>query len=150
MQGNLNPSARIGVVGVIDPDAYAAGTYTTGWVDMQDFYSVMAIVMAGDLGAGATVNAKFEQATTNAGAGAKDITGSAITPLTQAGTDDNKQVAINLSQGDLDRNNGFRFVRLSIAVGTASSDVAGLIVSLDARYGAANASDAATVDEIVG
>jgi hypothetical protein len=37
MLSNLNPSARTSVVGVIDPDAYAASTVTTGWIDMQDW-----------------------------------------------------------------------------------------------------------------
>jgi hypothetical protein len=149
MLSNLNPSARVGVVGVIDPDAYAAGTYTTGWIDMQDYFSVLAVVLAGDLGASATINAKIEQATTSAGTGAKDVTGSAITALTQAGADDNKQVAINLFQADLDRNNGYRWVRLSMTIGTATSDAGAVVVSLDTRYGAATAADAATVDEIV-
>lgn len=149
MNGNLNPSQRVGVVGVIDPDAYAAGTYTTGWIDMQDFYAVLGVVLAGDLGALATVDAKFEQATDSAGTGAKDVTGSAITQLTKAGTDDNKQVAINLAQADLDRNNGFRYARLSMSVGTATSDAGAVVIALDSRYGAATANDATTVDEVV-
>jgi hypothetical protein len=149
MLNNLNPSARVGVVGVVDPDAYAAGTYTTGWIDMQDYFAVMGVVLAGDLVATATLDAKFEQATDGSGTGAKDVTGSAITQLTQAGSDSNKQVAINLRQADLDRNNGFRYVRLSLTLGTAGGDVAAAVVALDIRYGAATANDAATVDEVV-
>lgn len=149
MMGNLNPSTRVGVVGVVDPDAYAAGTYTTGWVDMQAAFALLGIVMVGDLVAAATVDAKFQQATDNAGTGAKDVAGSSITQLTQAGIDDNKQVAINLRQADLDRNNGFRFARLSVTLGTAGGDMAAAVVALDHRYGAATANDLATVDEVV-
>lgn len=146
---NRNPSARLSVAGIIDPDAYAAGTYTTGWVDMAKFFSAAALVMAGDMGASATIDAKIEQATDSSGTGAKDITGLAITQLTKAGTDDNKQAEINIQQGDLDKNNGFRFVRLSITVGTAACDAAGLIIGLDPRYGDGTANDLSSVDEVV-
>jgi hypothetical protein len=149
IQGNLNPSARIGVVGVIDPDAYAAGTYTTGWIDMQDYFALMGVVMVGDMVASSTVDGKFQQATDSSGTGVKDVTGSAITQLTKAGTDDNKQVAINLRQSDLDRNNNFRFVRLSMTVATAASDAGGIVIATDTRYGAGTDTDATTVDEVV-
>lgn len=149
MPSNLLPSARNGVVGVIDPDAYAAGTYTSGWIDMQDFFSVMGIVLVGDMVATSTVDAKFQQATSVGGAGAKDVAGAAITQLTQSGTDDNKQAVINLSQGDLDFNNGFRWVRLSMTVAAAASDAGAVVIGFDNRYGGANTVDASTVDEVV-
>lgn len=149
IEANLSPSARVGVAGVIDPDAYAAGTYATGWIDMAKLFSLMAVVMAGDLGAAATLDAKFEQATDGAGTGTKDIAGSMITQLTQAGLDSNKQAIINLFQSDLDRNNGFRFVRLSMTVGAAASDAGAIVLGLDARYGAATDNDAASVAEVV-
>lgn len=149
MNGNLLPSARAGVVGVIDPDAYAAGTVETGWIDMQDFFGLMAILMVGDMVSTATLDAKFQQATSDAGAGAKDVAGSAITQLTQAGTDANKQAVVNLAQANLDRENGFRYVRLSATLGAAGADFAAVVLALDPRYGAANAGDLASVDEIV-
>ena len=145
----LRPSDVAAVLGAIDPDAYAAGTYTTGWIDMKTFGSVLAIVMAGDLGAGATLDAKIEQATSAAGAGVKDVAAKAITQLTKAGTDDNKQALINLSAEDLDIANGFTHVRLSMTVGTAASDAGAVVLGFDARYQPASDSDAATVDEIV-
>ena len=49
MMLNAKPSEMIGVVGNIDPDAYAAGTVTTGWIAAKDFQSFVAIVQAGDL-----------------------------------------------------------------------------------------------------
>lgn len=149
MLSNLNASARASVVGVIDPDAYAASTVTTGWIDMQDWFALLAIILAGDLVSTATLDAKFEQATDSSGTGAKDVSGSAITQLTQAGSDSNKQVLVNLNTGDLDFNNGFRFVRLSLTLGTAGGDVGAVVVGLDRRYGAATDGDAATVDEVV-
>lgn len=149
LSNNLNPSARASVVGVIDPDAYAADTYTTGWIDMQDWFSVLAILMLGDMVATSTLNAKFQQATDGAGAGAKDIAGAAIAALTQVGVDDNKQAVINVTTGDLDFNAGFRFVRLSATIAAAASDFGAVVVGLDPRYGDAAAGDLASVDEIV-
>ncbi len=149
MNSNVKPSDRVAVVGNIDPDAYAAGTYTTGWIDMSKFLAIMAIVQAGTLGSSATLDAKLEQAQSSGGTGAKDITGKAITQLTQAGTDSDKQAVINLFANDLDINNGFTHARLSITVGTATSDAGGIVLGLDPVKDVASASDASTVDEIV-
>lgn len=149
MNGNIPASKRAGVVGAIDPDAYAAGTYTTGWVDMSKFGCLLALIAVGTMASTSTVNAKIEQATSSGGAGAKDVTGLAITALTEAGADSDKQALINVMQGDLDRNNGFRYVRLSMTVGTAASDAGGFLLGFDAVKGDADANDATTVDEIV-
>lgn len=146
---NIKPSDRAAVLACIDPDAYTASTVVTGWIDVTNFFNLLAIIMAGDLGASATINAKLEQATSSGGAGAKDVTGKAITALTQAGTDDNKQALINCSQYDLDFANGFKFVRLSMTVATATSDAGALLMGFDARYNTASDNDATTVDEIV-
>jgi hypothetical protein len=135
-------------MGVIDPDVTAASTVETGWVSMASFELVMATVLVGTLGTNATVDAKLEQATSAAGAGAKDITGKAITQLTQAGTDESdKQAIIECRADELDVENNFTHVRLSITVGTATSDVGGLIHGLNPRY--APPTDADSVAEIV-
>lgn len=149
MNATLLASDRAAVVGVIDPDATSASTVTTGWIAAKDFHSFLAIVMAGTLGSSATLDAKLEQATSAAGAGAKDITGKAITQLTQAGTDSDKQALINLDPNELDVSNGFTHFRLSMTVATATSDAGGIVLGLDPRYGPASLADAATVDEIV-
>lgn len=150
MTPNLKPSQRIALVGVIDPDAYAAGTYTTGWIAAAEAANFMALVSVGDMVSTSTVDAKIQQATSAAGAGAKDVTGKSITQLTQAGTDDNKQVVINIRAEELDLANSFTHFRLSMTVATAASDAAGYVFSLDHRYGPANLRDLASVDEVVG
>lgn len=149
MNGNLNPSMAAGVVGVINPVSQGAGTVTTGWIDMQKFGALLAVLAVGALGASATVDAKFQQATDGGGTGAKDVAGSAITQFTKAGTDDNKQALINLRQEDLDKNGGFRFARLSVTAGTAASLLSAIVLAFNARYGAATDNDLASVDEIV-
>lgn len=146
---NAKPSEIAGLVGIIDPDAYTAATYTTGWVSTAKWTALMAIVMAGDLGSSATLNAKLQQASDSSGTGAKDITGKAITALTQAGTDDNKQAIINLRGEELDVDNGFNHVRLSMTVATATSDAGALLLGLFPARGPATDVDATTVDEVV-
>lgn len=131
----LRPSDRICLVGVIDPDANAAATYLTVWVDAGLYETFMALISAGDIGTNGTIDAKLRQATDSSGTGAKDITGKAITQLTQAGTDkSNKQAFINLESEDLDTANGFRWVALSMTVATATSDAAGYLFALNPKY----------------
>lgn len=142
-------SEQVAILGCVDPDAYASGsTYSTGWVKADKFYSYMAIVMAGDFVSTGKVDGKIEQAQTDGGT-PKDVTGAAITQLTQAGTDDNKQAVINFSQDDLDLANGYQYVRLSIPVTTAGADAAGLLLGLNPRYAPASDNDSSAVDEIV-
>ena len=149
MSGNFNilPSNRAPVVGVIDPDAYAAAAYSTAWIHIGTYKSIMAIVMAGTLGSSATLDAKLEQATTSGGAGVKDVTGKAITQLTQAGTDSDKQAVINCRDDELDVANDFDYVRLTVTVGTATSDAGAVVLGLDSPV--QPAADLSSVDEVV-
>ncbi len=141
-------SESVQVVGRIDPDVTAAGTVTTGWISMATYPELLAVIMAGTLGASATVDAKFQQATDSSGTNAKDITGKAITQMTQAGTDmSDKDALINLKAESLDRTNGFTHARLSVTVATATSDLGAVVLATRARYspGAQGASVQQTV-----
>lgn len=142
-------SDYLAVLGSVDPDANTADTYTTGWIDMADWHLVGALIQTGTLGSSATIDAKFQQATSDAGAGAKDVTGKAITQLTQAGSDGDKQVVLAVNGNDLDVANQFRYVRLSLTVAAATSDCSAVVLGLFPRHGVASDQDAATVDEIV-
>ena len=148
MSTNTNPpiSSQVVVAGVIDPDAYSASTVTTGWIDMGMFEAIMATVMVGTMGTGAPADAKLQQAPDAAGTGAKDVTGKAITQLTEAGTDSDKQAIIECRSDELDVNNSFTHVRLSVTIGTAACDAGAIVHGVAARYQQDNA---ATVDEIV-
>lgn len=129
---NIRASDLATVVAKIDPDS-AVGTITSAWVDASRFHALLAIVQVGDLGASATVDAKLQQATDSAGAGAKDVPGTAITQIT-AGDD---IALINVDHGRLDLANNYRYVRLQIVVGTAASEFSGLVLGFGARYGPA-------------
>lgn len=145
-------SERFALVGTIDPDAYVASTITSDWVDMGKFDRLMAVIYLGTLGASATIDAKLEQATDGSGTSAKDITGKAITQLTQAGTDaSDNQAIIDVKADELDKttNPDFDFVRLSITVAVATSDVGGAVYGGNARNKPASDNDLASVAEIV-
>lgn len=147
----MKASEMAAVVGAIDPDAIAAGTQTTAWIDAKLFDRYIAIVAAGTLGASATIDAKLEQATDSAGTGAKDISGKAITQLTQAGGDDDKQAVINLNPAaDMDVAGGFTHFRLSLTVGTATSDAGAVVLGVFPKFAPASNNDASSVAEIVG
>lgn len=150
MNLNAKPSEICAVVANIDPDAYAASTVVSGYVNMRDFTALMAVIQAGDLGASATLDAKLVQATDTSGTGSKDITGKAITQLTQAGTDSNKQVLINVRPEELDVDNGFDCVAISMTVAVATSDAGAMLLGFFPSRGPATAVDSATVDEVVG
>ncbi len=149
MMKSISAADAVGIVGIIDPDAYTAATYTSSWIAMSNIQELMAIFMAGTLGSSATFDAKIEQATDSSGTGAKDVTGAAITQMTQAGTDSDKQAIIVITGEDLDVANGFDYVRLSMTVGTATSDAGAIALATRARIGTPRSLDLASVDEIV-
>lgn len=143
---NALPSENQAVVGIIDPDVYTAAEYLTAAIDMNKFESLQAIVMAGTLGASATLDAKLTASATSGGT-YTDITGKAITQLTQAGTDSDKQSIINLRAEELTE--GLRYVKLSMTVGTATSDAGAIVMGANPRNAPASDNDLSTVDEIV-
>lgn len=146
----LRPSEVMATLDVIDPDAYAADTYTTAWLSAADFAAYKATVFVGTLGSSATIDAKIEEATDSSGSDVQDLSGSDITQITQAGTDQSDtQAEIEFFQEDLDLADGFTHFRLSVTVGTATSDMGATVVGIDPRYGPASDSDASTVGEIV-
>lgn len=144
---NVRPSDRATILAVINPQS-ASSAQSSGWISVVQFAALQALIIVGAIGSSATVDAKIEQATSAAGAGAKDVTGKAITQLTKAGSDDNKQAIINFRPTDLDFNNGFTHVRLTITPATAASLICGVILGSDARE--QPPTDATTVDEVVG
>ena len=153
---NQLPSEVAAVVATIDPDAYTASDdtpQTSDWVDMSRFESLLSVLAAGTIAASVTINAKLEQATSAAGAGAKDITGKAITALTTA--DGDKQVLINLRGEEMDASGGFRYARLSVTISdsaspdAAAADFGAVLLGFFPKYGPASDNDLASVDEIV-
>lgn len=121
----------------------AAGTYSTGWIRADAFLRYMAVVSG--FAAVTTLDAKLEQATSAAGAGAKDVTGKVATQIADGAA---KQIVIDLIPADhLDVTNGFGFFRLTHTAAAGPS--AGLVLGVDGVNGPAKDFDAATVAQVV-
>ncbi len=146
---NTLPSEQAAVCAVIDPDANAAGALTSDYVDMGLFEAVQGIVLCGTMGSSGTLDAKLVQAQDSSGTGVKDITGKAITQLTDGGSDSDKQAVINCRAEELDTTNGFNHVALILTTATATGDSAALIMGHNPRFAPASDNDLASVDEIV-
>lgn len=139
-------SQRNAVVATVDPDAATAAAYSTDGVDMDVFGQCMFIVMVGEMQSGSTVDFAVQRSTDNSTYVAMSPA-KAITQLTQAGSDDDKQAVVNVDAAEL--GDGYRYVKGVLTVGTAASDVAVAAVANDCRFKPATDYDLSSVDEIV-
>jgi hypothetical protein len=103
----------------LDPDVQTAGAKTGAEIDARNFPGGKAVwtVLAGTLGTNATVDFKVQDCDTSGGTFA-DITGAAITQLTQAGTDES-DTAVDLEH---EIKPGRPFLKGILTIGTATSD----------------------------
>lgn len=148
MTPNAKLSEHLSVLATIDPVSAAPSTVTTNWVSASNFFAFLAIVGVGAMTATGTVDAKFQQATDNVGTGAKDVTGRAITQLLAAGGN-NRQVLVTMKAADLDVEGQFKFVRLSLTVGTAASLLNAILFGGFPRYRDAALFNQAGVAQVV-
>ena len=114
--------------GQIDPDAYTPGSVSGGWVSLADFGEAAAILMIGAMANNATLDAKLQQAMDANGAGAKAVTGSAITQRTQAGGAGDEIVTLPVRAAALDITGGFTHVRLRVTTAVANVDYGAVLV----------------------
>lgn len=148
MTPNAKPSEHVALLATLDAASQGAGTVSTGYVDIKNFHALRAKITVGAMTASSTVDAKLQQASTSGGAGVKDITGKAITQLLAAGGN-NRQTVINLKAADLDTENSFEFVRLTITVAAAASLVYAEIEGFYPRFEDAAAFNQAGVAQVV-
>lgn len=149
MNPNLSFADQAAVLAVIAPASQAAGTVTSGWLSFDKFQSIVAVLKTGVLGASATVDMKFQQATDASGTGAKDVTGRALTQIVKA-TGDNKVASVEVHPFDLDTVGGFTYVRVSLTVATAASLVDVTVLGIAPTYLPARAYNAAAVVQQIG
>lgn len=135
------------IAATIDPDAYSTGTQGSDWVDMTTFRQADFWVLAGTLGSSAVLNCKLRQATDSSGTGAVDISGKAITALTQAGTDSDKQACIHVNADEL--SSGFTHVQALATLTVATSDYGLVGLGYGSHFKPAADYDLSTVDEYV-
>jgi hypothetical protein len=145
---NIRFSEANAVLATINPVSQGAGTAVSGWIPVANFHRIVALLSVGVFGASATIDAKFQQATSAAGAGAKDITGKAITQMLAAGGN-NRQAEIEITGADLDVNGGFSHVQFSVTVATAATLISAVVLGADPRYQTAAAFNQAGVAQLV-
>jgi len=153
---NAKLSEVVALLATVDPDAVAPTAHNSDWIDVSKWHGLLAVLQIGDLGAGTTVTAKFEQATTSGGS-AKDVTGRATATIDQTTSPNPSNQAIKLDclPEDLDIANGYRWVRLVVTVtdedspADSTSDIAAAVFGVNPRTGIASDQDLASVDEIV-
>lgn len=144
-----NISEELAIVGCIDPDAYTAAAYETDVIALKNGTRVIFIVQAGDLGSSATLDFKVQGATSSGGSYA-DISGASITQLTQAGTDSDKQVILEISNQYIENLGlGYTHIKGVMTVATATSDCGVIALQGRLRYTPAADFDLSSVDEIV-
>lgn len=146
---HAQPSEQAAVIACIDPDAYAAAEYNTKGtanhtIDMAKWHEILILVLVGDIVTNGTINVDVESGSDNS-TFANTI--KSVTQLTQAGTDSNKQVVINLRSDELPA--GDRYVNIESTLGTAGADFALVVLGTRPRYAPASDDDLSTVDEIV-
>jgi hypothetical protein len=152
MYPNMKPSQRVSVIGAIDPQS-ATTVKTTAWVSMLNWLNIMAVIHTGAISATGTVDAKLQQATDNAGTGAKALnnTSGAAKALVQltAAANGSQQFLINARPDEFDVNGGFTFVQLSVTPAVAAALISAELYGFDPVYGVATDNDAASVAQVV-
>lgn len=133
MTPNQLPSDGIALVSAVDPVSQGVGSPAQVWTNVANFHSFLALLDVGVFGAVATVDFKLQQATDNAGTGAKDITNKAITQLLAAGGN-NRQAMINCRASDLDQANSFNFISFKATVGTAATLLSAYMLGVFPRF----------------
>lgn len=148
MLTNAKVSEQAAVLATIDPISQGVGSAVSGWLSAANFERFLAMIDVGVFGAAATVDANIQQATSAAGAGAKAITGKAITQLLAAGGN-NRQALINLKATELDMANGFNYFQLTVTVGAAATLIAASVLGGVAKNMPASALNQAGVAQIL-
>ena len=147
------PSETASIVFELDPDAYTtsdgtSGILTSDAVDMQNFRNLMVIVQAGTFGTSASLAVVLRESSSSNGT-FTSITGKAITALTEAGADDDKQAVINLDDSELT----YRWAQIQSTLTVGALDYAITGLGFKPRYTDAVITtaygDLASVDEIV-
>ncbi len=144
MWPSLKPSQRVAVAATIDPQNTNAAQ-STPWISAALFHKVMATVKVGAIANGALIDAKFQQAQDANGTGVKDVTTTAMAQMSAA----SQQSVINCKMVELDINNGFSFVRLTVTPSVAAAFISADVLGVDQHYGMASDSNAASVVQVV-
>ena len=152
MHANMKPNEYSAILGVVSPVSQGVGAIDTGWVDIANWQLLELTVGTGVLGGGATLDVKFQHASSSGGAGAEDVTGKALTQIVKA-SGDNKQATLTIRPEELkgaalNITNGARWVRGVLTVGVAASMVGAMLKGFSQRNGQIADLDLASVVQL--
>lgn len=137
------PSERLTVCGVVDPQTANNTTKTTGNVDLSKFHEAAFILLVGAIDS--TVDFKLQESA-DGSSNWSDVSGKAITQL--SGSDDSKQVLVNLKAEELAA--GKRYVRGLVTLGNGTSQtICAVALGLKPHFGPAADDKAATLVQVV-
>jgi hypothetical protein len=153
MQANTRYSDQVAVLASIDPASVAPSTVVSAWVSVANYHRVAAYLKTGAMTATSTINASLQQATNSSGAGAKAINFTSGSPcqIAQllAASNSDEQVILECKVDDLDANNGYCYVALSVTVAAAASILSADVLGVNPRFGPASAGNNASVVQVV-
>ena len=141
---NLRLSQGIALISHQNVQAALAAPSSSIWVSMERFQKLMAAIAAGALG-GNNYVVSAEQAKDAAGTDAKAITAK----VSAAQAVDNEQVFVDIDQQDLDMENDFDHVRITITPSAALDINSVDIWAVNADYQPAGQYNLSSVAEIV-
>jgi hypothetical protein len=127
-------SERVQILDGLHAVSQGIATVTGAWIkaDRHDRYVVIADV--GVMTATATLDLKIQQANTAGGGAAKDVSGKALTQVTQAGSGGSKWYIIELDPAKLDIGNGFFWIATVHQVAAAASLLSLVLLGVDPQY----------------
>ena len=144
---NAKLSESVAVVGVINPATVANTEVFTTVVDMGANVQAVAVAMIGNIPA-ETVDFKAYSCDSD-GNNAVAITGRAATQLAaHASNNDNKQLIINVRDGDLVAS-GKQHIKFGLVTGGATGGPCAVVVLGAPRQGIASGNDLSSVAEII-
>lgn len=144
---NAKLSESVAVVGVINPATVANTEVFTTVVDMGANVQAVAVAMIGNIPA-ETVDFKAYSCDSD-GNNAAAITGRAATQLAaHASNNDNKQLIINVRDGDLVAS-GKQHIKFGLVTGGATGGPCAVVVLGAPRQGIASGNDLSSVAEII-
>lgn len=139
-------SDELAIISQIDPAKPSATTLSGDVFDLSKWKKALVVACVGTLGTSACVDVKLQCATTSGGTYADFSPAKAITQLTKVGSDDNKQVLLNLDASALPE--GKRWVKPLLTVTRAATFVSLTVLGGNPRHAPVDSSDLASVDEI--
>ena len=117
----------------LDP-ASQTTVQTSARVKASLYNRFLAVLDVGVLASNTVLNMAINQHNAASGGTSKAVSGKAITALTQAGSDSNKMVGIELRSEELDGDNGFDWISVAVTTSVGAAIFGMQLYATSARY----------------